>query len=502
MLKVQAKGQPSPEESIFMTSENTNEAACPHCNRGRKTKIIATLGPATESEEQIRKLFESGVDVFRLNFSHGDHEGHQERLNIIRSLEKEFDKPVAVIADLQGPKLRIGQFKDGKIALKEGMTIRLDLNEEKGDETRVCLPHPEVIEGLKIGVRILLDDGKVRFRITEKGDDYLIAKVEAGIVLSDRKGFNIPDTVLPLDPLTPKDRTDLDAALTMDVDWIAQSFVQKPEDLIETREIINGKAALMAKLEKPSALDHLEDIIDLCDGIMVARGDLGVEIPPEDVPPVQKKIIRRARLKGKPVVVATQMLDSMTENPAPTRAEASDVATAVYDGADAVMLSAETAAGNYPAESVAIMARICERVEQDALYHDIIDANRPKITDTNLYDAIVQASVHVAEDINAACIVNFTSSGSTALRTARQRPMVPILCLTERLGIARKLALCYAVHPVVIEHLESFSGTAEMSEELVKKENMAKTGDRIVITAGVPFGKEGSTNIMHVPEIK
>ncbi len=484
-----------------MTSEKPVKVICGSCNKGRKTKIIATLGPASESKEKIRSLLEKGVDVFRLNFSHGTHEAHAERVRIIRAFEKEFKKPIGILADLQGPKLRIGMFKNGEITLKKNMTIRLDLNEEKGDETRVCLPHPEVINTLREGVRILLDDGKVRFKIVEKGKDYLIAKVQAGRVLSDRKGFNIPDSVLPLAPLTPKDRKDLAAALDMDVDWIAQSFVQKPEDLIETKKIIDGRAALMAKLEKPSALEHLEDIIDLADGIMLARGDLGVEIPPEDVPPVQKKVIRRARLKGKPVVVATQMLESMTENPAPTRAEASDVATAVYDGADAVMLSGETASGKYPKESVAIMVRICERVERDILYHDIIDANRPKITDTNLYDAIVQASVQVAEDIRAACIVNFTDSGSTALRTARQRPMVPILCLTERMTIARRLALSYAVHPVIIEHLKSFSETAKLAEDLVKQEKMGKKGDRIVITAGVPFGVEGSTNILHVPKL-
>jgi len=335
--------------------------------RDRQTKIVATLGPASNTEEMIRKLFLAGVDVFRLNFSHGEHKDHAERVKMIRKIEEETDHPIAIIADMQGPKLRVGKFKDGKIELSVGQKIRLDLDPTPGDGERVNLPHPEVINTMTIGSHILLDDGKVRMEIVDKGDGFLVGEIQAGRYLSNNKGFNVPGVVLPIAALTPKDRIDLEAALGMGVDWIAQSFVQKPEDVIEAKKLIAGRAALMIKLEKPSALQYLDQMIAQADGVMLARGDLGVEIPPEEVPLAQKRVVRAVRFAGKPVVVATQMLESMIENPSPTRAEANDVATAVFDGTDAVMLSAETAAGQYPLEAVQIMSRICKRVEGDEL---------------------------------------------------------------------------------------------------------------------------------------
>ncbi|MCI5061095.1 MAG: pyruvate kinase [Alphaproteobacteria bacterium] len=469
--------------------------------RFRQTKIVATLGPASGDPDMMRRLFESGVDVFRLNFSHGTHAAHQKNVETARALEKEFGQPVALLADLQGPKLRIGKFKDGKIALKAGQQIRFDLEEALGDETRVQLPHPEVMEVLEVGSEILLDDGKVRVVIEEKGKGYLSAQVKAGDVLSDHKGFNVPGVLLPIAALTDKDKADLEAAASMGVDWIAQSFVQKPEDLVETKKLIGGRAALMAKIEKPSALEHIGDIIELCDGIMLARGDLGVEIPPENVPAVQKRIVRQVRHAGKPIIVATQMLESMVSNARPTRAEASDVATAVYDGADAVMLSAETAVGQYPVEAVSIMNRICEKTEIDSTYRRIVDADHPEVEE-DASDAITVAATYVAEDIRAACIVNYTTSGSTVLRTVRQRPDVPILCLTQSLQAARRLVLSFGVRTYHITDVNSFAETVEKAVSFVKDKGFAQVGDKIVLTAGVPFGVKGTTNVLRIADVE
>jgi len=340
--------------------------------RYRQTKIVATLGPASGNPDMMQKLFETGVDLFRMNFSHGSHEDHEKNLKTARALEVQYNRPVGIIADLQGPKLRVGKFKDGKIILTEGMVLRFDLDKALGDETRIPLPHPEVIEALGVGADILLDDGKVRVRVTEKGSDYLITQVIAGKALSNHKGFNVPGVILPLAALTEKDEIDMEAALDMGVDWIAQSFVQRAEDVIYAKKKINGRAALMAKIEKPSAVADIDEILEHVDGIMLARGDLGVEMPPEQVPTIQKQIVYKARKAGKPIIVATQMLESMIENATPTRAEASDVATAVFDGADAVMLSAETAVGQYPIEAVSMMNRICQTTEADARYRRVI----------------------------------------------------------------------------------------------------------------------------------
>ncbi len=465
--------------------------------RKRQTKIVATLGPASSSHEMIRKLFKAGVDVFRLNFSHGDHAGHKENLKIIREIEKEFSMPIGILADLQGPKLRVGKFKDGSIALTKNMKLRFDLSKKEGDETRVNLPHPEIIKALKKGDRIYIDDGKVRMEITGKGKEHLDAKVIAGSKLSNNKGVNVPGVTLPIAALTAKDRKDLKAALDMGANWIALSFVQRAADVAEARKLIGGRAALMAKIEKPAALENFDEIMDLVDGIMLARGDLGVEIPAEDVPAVQKRIIRKVRHEGKPIIVATQMLESMIESPAPTRAEASDVATAVYDGTDAVMLSAETAAGKYPTESVSIMDRICESTESDSAYRRFVEADE-LATESDSSDAITTAAYYVAQDIKAACIVNYTTSGSTALRTARQRPGRPIMCLTQNNAVARRLCLSYGVFAVHVTDVKDTGGVVKKAIEIALQYKLAKKGDRFVLTAGVPFGTPGSTNILRV----
>ena len=465
--------------------------------RFRLTKIVATLGPASSSPEMIRALFDAGVDVFRLNFSHGTHEDHAERLAAIRALEAELDHPIAVMADLQGPKLRVGAFANGPIALQAGQRFRLDLSTEPGDSSRVGMPHPEIFAALKAETDLLLDDGKVRLRVVECSPDHADTVVLSGTRLSDRKGVNVPGVVLPLSPLTRKDRADLAFALDQGVDWVALSFVQRPEDVAEARKLIAGRAALLSKLEKPQAVSHLDEIIELSDGVMVARGDLGVELPAEDVPTIQKRIVRESRRAGKPVIVATQMLESMVSAPAPTRAEASDVATAVYDGADAVMLSAETAAGSYPVEAVSIMDRIARRVEHDPLYRTIMDAQHPDPQQTSA-DAITAAARQVAHTIQAAAIVTYTTSGSTTLRAARERPEVPILCLTSNIETARRLQLAYGVHSVHSADVTDFNEMVQKAARAAHEDGIAVEGQRLVITAGVPFGTPGNTNILRI----
>jgi len=465
--------------------------------RSRQTKIVATLGPASADAEMIRTLFRAGVDVFRLNFSHGKQHEHAERLKIIRDLETEYDRPIAAMADLQGPKLRIGTFEKGPIALRQGQKIRLDLDSAPGSPKRVQLPHPEVFQAIETGQILLLDDGRVRLRVERAGDDYADAVVEAGTKLSDRKGLNVPDAVLPLSPLTEKDRDDLRFALDIGVDWVALSFVQRPSDVAEARRLIAGRAHLVVKMEKPSAIHHLDELIDMTDAMMVARGDLGVEMPAEDVPSLQKRIVRRCRRAGKPVIVATQMLESMVGAPAPTRAEASDVATAVYDGADAVMLSAETAAGGYPTEAVTMMDRIAQRVERDPLYRTILDAEHFDPENTAA-DAITAAARQVAHTIGAAAITTYTTSGSTTLRAARERPEVPILCLTSLMSTARRLSLCWGVHAVHTADVRDFPEMVRKACAIAHRDGLAGEGQRLVITAGVPFGTPGNTNVLRI----
>lgn len=468
--------------------------------RNRKTKIVATLGPASSSEETIRKLFEVGVDVFRLNFSHGTHDDHKKRYDIVRKIEAATGKPIGIFADLQGPKLRLGTFEKGSITITKGQRLRLDLDQTPGNDQRVYLPHPEIIEALVPGADIKLDDGKVHLHVVEKGKDHVVTEVIAGTKLSDRKGVNLPNVLLNVSPLTPKDLKDMEAALNMGVDWIALSFVQKPEDLIEAAKLINGRAKLMVKLEKPSALLHLQEMIELADAVMLARGDLGVEIPPERVPAVQKHVVRTAREKGKPVIIATQMLESMITSPTPTRAEASDVATAIYDGTDAIMLSAETASGDYPQEAVTIMDKIATDVERDDLYRKIMDAEHPPPEHTPA-NAITSAASWIAHTISAAAIVNYTVSGSTTLRTSRERPTVPILCLTESLPVARRLCLSYGVHSVHTQDVDNFGDMVCKAVSTALDQGIARSGQQLVITAGVPFGTPGSTNILRVADV-
>jgi pyruvate kinase len=465
--------------------------------RNRKTKIVATLGPASSTHEMIKKLFEAGADVFRLNFSHGTHADHQERVQMIRAVEKEVGRPIGIFADLQGPKLRLGAFKDGGIDIEKGMRFTLDSNPAPGTQQRVCLPHPEVLEVLEVGADILLDDGKVHLHVVKRGADFVETEVVAGKRLSDRKGVNLPNVLLKASVLTPKDRKDLEAAIAMGVEWIALSFVQRPDDVAEARKLIDGRAKVIVKLEKPSAIEFLEPIIDLSDAVMLARGDLGVEIPAEKVPAVQKRVVRAARHAGRPVIIATQMLESMISAPRPTRAEASDVATAIYDGTDAVMLSAETASGDYPLEAVSIMDRIAEDVEKDELYRKIMDAEHPD-PDNTPSDAITAAASNVATTIGAAAIVNYTTSGSTALRTARERPTVPILCLTSSLAVARRLQMCYGVYPVHTEDVDNFGDMVKKAVRVAEEHDIAKKSQRVVITAGVPFGTPGATNILRI----
>src|SRR5215471_16200821 len=465
--------------------------------RMRSAKIVATIGPASSGADRLRALFEAGVDVFRLNFSHGTHDGHRARFDEIRRVEQEVGRPIGILADLQGPKLRLGNFAGGKAELPSGCHFRLDLDDKPGDKNRAPLPHPEVFEALHPGTDLLLDDGKVRLRVTDCGADFADTECVVAGTLSDHKGVNVPGAVLPISAMTEKDRADLSFALEQGADWVAMSFVQRPEDVAEGRKLIGNAAGLMVKLEKPAAIRRLDEIIDLSDALMVARGDLGVEMPPEDVPSVQKQVIHACRLAGKPVIVATQMLESMIGSPAPTRAEASDVATAVYEGADAVMLSAETAAGRYPVESVAIMDRIACRVQKDPLYHSVLEGALIEHEHT-APDAISAAACQVAGLVGAAAIVSYTTSGATALRAARERPEAPILVLTSRLETARRLAILWGAHCVHTRDVKSFGDMVQQAVRIAHRERIADPGQRVVITAGVPFGTPGATNVLRI----
>jgi pyruvate kinase len=465
--------------------------------RQRSAKIVATLGPSSSAPHQIRALFDAGVDVFRLNFSHGTHQDHEARFTAIREIEHATGRPIGILADLQGPKLRLGTFAEGPIELTAGAHFRLDLDRRPGDETRAPLPHPEIFEALEPGTELLLDDGKVRLEAETCAAEYAETLCRVGGTLSDRKGVNVPNAVLPLSAITEKDRADLAFALDHGADWIALSFVQRPDDVAEGRKLVAGRAGVMVKLEKPAAIQRLSEIIEQADALMVARGDLGVEMPPEDVPSVQKQVVHACRLAGKPVVVATQMLESMIFSPTPTRAEASDVATAVYDGADAVMLSAETAAGRYPVESVVMMDRIACRVQQDPLYRTMLEGTRVEHEHT-APDAISAAACQVADVLGAAAIVSYTTSGATALRAARERPAAPILVLTAKVATARRLAVLWGAHCVQTSDVRSFTDMVQKATRIAHREGLAEPGQRIVVTAGVPFGTPGATNVLRI----
>lgn len=469
--------------------------------RYRKAKIVATLGPSSSTPETLAHLFSAGVDVFRLNFSHGSHEDHKRSIKIIRDLEKTVERPIGILMDLQGPKLRVGKFLNNQVTLNPKAKFRLDMDETPGDDTRVNLPHPELYSCLKKGTDLLLDDGKLRLRVLSWGKDFIDTEVVIGGILSDKKGLNVPGVMLPISALTPKDRADLEFGLAQNVDWVALSFVQRPEDIIEAQQLIKDKARIIAKLEKPMAIQHLREIINLADGIMVARGDLGVEMAPEDVPSIQKRIIRECRDAGKPVIVATQMLDSMIVNPSPTRAEASDVATAIYDGVDAVMLSAESASGKYPVEAVSMMDRIIIRVEHDDVYAQMLEATSPLPLPT-IADAITTAARQIAHTIDIAAIVTFTDSGATTLRAARERPTVPIIAVTPSSKTARHLSLVWGIHSVVTHDIHRFSEMVNKGCQIASEQQFARQGELIIMIAGVPFAVSGGTNILRIAKIE
>ena len=466
--------------------------------RHRNAKIVATLGPASSSPEIIRSLFEAGADVFRLNFSHGTHEDHKQRYDTIRALERETGRPIGVLVDLQGPKLRVGAFADGRVTLDTGAAFGLDLDGGPGDERRVSLPHPEIFQALSPGVQLLLDDGKVRLEVESCGPNHARTRVVVGGPLSDRKGVSVVGAVLPLSALTPKDRTDLAYALELGADWIALSFVQRPEDVEEIRGIVAGRAGVVSKLEKPSAVEHLDAIVALSDAVMVARGDLGVEMPPEQVPPIQRRIVRACRKAGKPSIVATQMLESMIQAPTPTRAEASDVASAIYHGADAVMLSAESAAGRFPLEAVSMMDRIIAVAEGDrGYYRPMADAARPEPAAT-IPDAICACMRQVTGLLPVAAVVTYTTSGSSSLRAARERPAAPILSMATNVETARRLTLAWGVHSVQVPAIGTLDEMSAYAGETALREGFAARGDTIVVAAGTPIGVSGTTNMLKV----
>ncbi|WP_324072527.1 MAG: pyruvate kinase [Erythrobacter sp.] len=466
--------------------------------RGRKVKILATIGPASRSPEMLEKLVRAGADAFRLNMSHGEHADHEAAIIAIRALEKQYARPIAILADLQGPKLRVGSFKDGQAVIRHSGHFVLDRDETPGDENRVCLPHPELFGIMDRGQRLLINDGKIRLKVLEADESRILCSAEVGGVISDRKGVNVPDAEVPIPALTEKDRRDLAFATEHGADWIALSFVQRPEDIAEARKLIGTRGtAICAKIEKPRAVDRLDAIIEMADGIMVARGDLGVELEPYEVPPLQKKIVSMARRAGKPVIVATQMLESMIESPSPTRAEVSDVANAVYDGADAVMLSAESAAGAWPEESVAMMDRIAVQVENDEGYKE-----RVRFLDTppdaTTSDALAHACMTIADTVPISAITVFTSSGSTARRVARERPATPVLVLTPSIRTARRVALLWGAHAVATKDIGSFEEMIGKGKRMALRHGFAEAGAKLIVLAGVPFGTPGATNLLHV----
>jgi pyruvate kinase len=465
--------------------------------RRRKTKIVATLGPASASPAQLKALFEAGADVFRINMSHTPHDLLAALHGRVRALEREEGRPIAILADLQGPKIRLGTLPGGTVTLAEGDRVRLVRAASSDDPAIIPIPHAEVFAALKQQHCLLIDDGKIRLRTWSVESDSAQAQVEVGGVISDRKGINLPDTLLPVSAITGKDRSDLDAALELGVDWVALSFVQRPGDVAEVKKLVRGRAGVLAKIEKPKALEHLSEILELADALMVARGDLGVELPLEDVPGWQKRITRAARKAGKPVIVATQMLESMIEAAVPTRAEVSDVATAVYEGADAVMLSAETASGKHPIQAVAMMDRIAFAVESGPLFQDIIDSQHYAPEETTA-DAMMAAVRAVTHTIHARAIVSWTKSGSTGLRAARERPEAPIIALTPSESTARRLCIAWGLHCVLTEDAHDLDDVVDRAARIAYDEGFAKPGERIVVTAGVPLGTPGSTNLLRV----
>jgi pyruvate kinase len=465
--------------------------------RMRRAKIVATLGPASSDTAMIGKLFAAGVDVFRINMSHTSQNRLRELVAMIRSVEGETGRPIGILVDLQGPKLRLGTFTDGSAMASNGATFVLDSDPAPGDSTRAYLPHSEIFTAVAPGRTLLIDDGKVRLTVTRAEPQRITTRVEVGGKVSDRKGISLPDSTLPFSALAEKDRSDLEAALNAGIDWVALSFIQRPEDIAEAKKITRGRAAVMAKIEKPQAVHRLAEIMELADALMVARGDLGVEMPLEKVPGVQKQMTRLGRTTGKPVVVATQMLESMINSPVPTRAEVSDVATAIYEGADAVMLSAESAAGRYPVDAVATMNRIAEEVEADELYRGIIDTQRP-VPEATGADAIADAARQIADTLDLAAVVCWTSSGSTGLRMARERPRPPIVALSPNIATGRRLSVVWGVHCVITEDAHDQDDMVDRANRIAFREGFAKAGQRVIIVAGLPLGTPGATNMLRI----
>jgi pyruvate kinase len=465
--------------------------------RLRRAKIVATLGPASSSAEMIGKLFAAGADVFRINMSHTSQDRMRELVGMIRAVEQETGRPIGILVDLQGPKLRLGTFTGGSVIVKNGDAFVLDSDAAPGDATRAFLPHPEIFAGVEAGHTLLIDDGKVRLTVTEAAPKRITTRVVVGGKLSDRKGVSLPDSTIPFSALTTKDISDLEAALETGIDWVALSFIQRPEDIAEAKKITRGRAAIMAKIEKPQAVHRLAEILELTDALMVARGDLGVEMPLEKVPGVQKMMTRAGRAAGKPVVVATQMLESMITSPVPTRAEVSDVATAIFEGADAVMLSAESAAGQFPIEAVATMNRIAEEVEGDLLFRNILDAQRAEPEATGA-DAIADAARHIADTLDLAAVICWTSSGSTGMRMARERPRPPVVALSPNISTGRRLAVVWGVHCVVTEDAHDQDDMVDRACRIAFKEGFAKPGQRVIVVAGVPLGTPGATNMLRI----
>ena len=466
--------------------------------RARRARIVATLGPA--SRAMVQTLAEAGADVFRVNFSHGAHADHAATIASVRAAEAAVGRPLAVLADLQGPKIRLGAFKGGRAMIGPGQAFRLDRDSTPGDSQRVGVPLGEVFEALRDDATVLLDDGRVRLKVTRCGPDFADTEVVEGEALSDHKGLNLPGLAIPIPALTPKDREDLAFALSQGVDWVALSFVQRAADMAELRQLVQGRAGVLAKIEKPAALEVLDEILDLCEAVMVARGDLGVELAPEEVPVVQKQLVRAARSRGIPVIVATQMLESMTGAPTPTRAEASDVAGAVYEGADALMLSAETAVGDYPVEAVRMMSRIISRVERDPRWPELMDAEHS--LDDSDADALVAAASRAAATASTTCLAAFTSTGTTALRMARERPLQPILALTPKLDTARRLALAWGMEPRLVDNITDPEAMVPLALEMAADLGLASAGDRVLVLAGLPMGSPGAANVLrlgHVP---
>ena len=464
----------------------------------RSTKIVATLGPSSNTENKIKKLIFAGVNVFRLNFSHGSHEDHLSTLNIIRRIETKFKLQLGILADLQGPKFRIGKVEDN-VKLKVNDLFILDKEKEIGSRKRAYLGHNEIYKSIKTNSIILIDDGKIKLKVLSKEKDILKTKVLVGGNLSSNKGVNLPNLILDTKPITKKDRNDLTFILENEIDWIALSFVQKVDDVKYVKKIIKNKKPLISKIEKPSALNDLDKIIELSDGIMVARGDLGVELPPSNVPGIQKNIIMACRVLGKPVIVATQMLESMINTPVPTRAEASDVATAVFDGADAVMLSAETAVGQYPVDSVNTMSNILEATEKHIKLHPH-DSPRALKKENSIYHAVSNAAVNLAETVNAKAIVAFTASGKTAFRISRERPDLLLIVMTPENIVRRKLSLLWGAKSF-LSKVQGYEAAIKEARQTIKINKLAKVNENIIVVAGMPFGIEGTTNSIRVVTI-